>query len=211
MDEKIVQEFTPHQKTDVIPELVIKRDTIFLHKEDIERVLMDKLPGHIADLSGGAQMPGCRLILFTNAGIKGLPPDVYEYFQQKTENEQYTWPVQFVNKFFELFANYVLIKIFPDGHGNIVVEYTAMLNEEDTKDLQEVSGELRKAMNEKRAKRNADIAEAEAKAKELNDKLMEVAKGVVERGGYTEFINDLQSQINVLAEENKKLKRKARK
>ena len=191
--------------TDVVPEMLMKRDTIFLHKEDIERVLMDKLPGYIPDVSGGAQMPGCRLITFkSNGTISGLPDELYSDFLSKSAFS--SDPSENINKFFQLYANYILVKMFPDGFGGVFVEYTSMLNTEDTNDLQEIAAEQRKAMNTKRiARRNAAEAVEKAKQAEIAE-LLELGRKAKEHN-LMERLKEYESNITELKRELKNAKR----
>lgn len=203
---------TTHQPVAVIPEMVMKRDTIFMHPEDIERVLMDKLPGYIPDVSGGAQMPGCRLLCFKHTGlISGMPDELDEDFWKRVNGKLLESPAEMINTFFQFYANYILVKMFPDGVGNVYVEYTSMLNNEDTADLQEISAEQRKAMNTKRAERKAAAEAVAAGKKAENDALMIIAKDVQTAGGIAERIAELVDTVNTLTAENKKLARKVRK
>lgn len=200
---------TPDTPAPILPpEMVIKRTPVFLHKEDIERVLMDKLPGHIADISGGGQWPGCRIIMFTHHGyIAGLPDDVVQYVREKAAGLYGDcYAVTMMNKFFELFANYMMVNQQIDSAGNIYVRYTSQLNEEDTQDLQETSDMIRREINKRRAERKEKQAEAEAAAKAETDEIMRLGKlakdqNIIEKN--REYVNE----IHELRNEVKKLKR----
>lgn len=193
--------------TDVIPETIIKRSPVFIHKEDIERVLMDKLPGHIADISTGGQWPGCRIIEFKHGGVvKGLRQDMAEYLNEKCKDALYANPVEMMNKFFELFANYLVVWKQLDGHGNIVVQYTSMLDEEDTMDLQEVAAEQRKQMNKKRAERRAK-REAEEEAKRAETAALITLGKAARDHNLMGKLKELEEKVTELKKEVKNAKR----
>jgi len=191
------------------PEMSIKRTPVFLHKEDIERVLMDKLPGFVSDISQGSQWPGCRFIEFRPMGqIVGLQKDMLDYYYERTPDHSKLTPVEGVNRFFELFANYMLVRFEVTTHASIIIEYTSMLDNDDTQDLQEVSAEIRKAMNKKRAERKVAQREADAKAKAEHDELITLGRtakdqNIIEKNReYINEIHDLRATV-------KELKRKA--
>ncbi len=197
----------------VEPALTVTYQKVRLHPEDIIRVLTDKLPGYIPFFTQtGANFPGCRLIHFDAFGIvKGLEEDVLEHFKQHYPQYGSSSVVDSVNKFFACFANYYRANEVPDGQGGLFLYYSSILNEEDTNDLQDVAMANNKAINEKRAKRNADMAAAkEAKEKEHND-LLTLARAVRDAGGVEQLITSLRANIVTLEEENKKLSKKIRK
>ncbi len=151
------------------PALTVQYNKVRLHPEDIVRILTDKLPGYIPFFTqSGASFPGCRLIHIDSFGyIKGLEKEVLEHFTKFYADMYDKSSIACtVNAFFACFANYYRAHEFPDGQGGLFLYYSSILDEEDTQDLQEIAMEQRKAMNEKRAKRN----EAMATAKALKDK-----------------------------------------
>lgn len=199
--------------TPIEPALTVTYKKVRLHPEDIVRVLTDKLPGYIPFFTqGGANFPGCRLIKIDNFGyISGLEEDVLAHFKQSFPHYGVSSVAATVNAFFATFANYYRAHEFPDGHGALFLYYSSILDEQDTQDLQEVSMENNKIINEKRIKRNADmLAAKEAKEKEHND-LMTLARAVRDAGGVEQLINTLRKSITDLEEENAKLRRAKRK
>lgn len=197
----------------VEPALTVTYTKVRLHPDDIERILTDKLPGYIPFFTQtGANFPGCRLIHFNSFGhVVGLSDDVLEVFKQKFEKYGTSSVVESVNAFFAFFSNYYRAHEVPDGQGGLYLYYSSILDEQDTADLNDISQEYRKAINEKRAKRNADMAAAKAaKDKELAD-LLTLARAVRDAGGAMELIEKLSNANAVLEEENKKLLKKQRK
>lgn len=195
------------------PALTVTYAKVRLHPEDIERVLTDKLPGYIPFFTqGGANWPGCRLIHFDAFGhIKGLDPEVLQHYAERTPDYGKMDVPSGVNHFFAMFANYYRAHELPDGQGGLFLYYSSILDEEDTNDLQELSMEKNKQLNEKRAARKAAMAAAkEAKDKETAD-LLALGRAVRDNGGAMELITKMQADISVLQEENKKLSRKVRK
>jgi len=195
------------------PALTVTYHKVRLHPEDIIRVLTDKLPGYIPFFTqNGTNFPGCRLIYIDNFGhINGLDEDVLANFKERFPHYGASSVAATVNAFFGLFANYYRAHEFVDGHGGLFLYYSSILNEEDTHDLQEISMEKNKAMNEKRAARNATMEAAKAaKDKETAD-LMALAKAVRDAGGVAERIAELVNEINLLKQENAKLSKKIRK
>lgn len=197
----------------VDPALTLTYTKVRLHPEDIERILTDKLPGYIPYFTAsGANFPGSRFIHIDNFGhVKGLTDDTLEYFSKNYPKYGSSSVADTVNAFFAKFANYYRIHEFVDGHGGLFLYYSSILDEQDTMDLNEVSMEKNKAINEKRAARAKAAAEAKAaKDKELAD-LLALARAVRDAGGAMELIQNLRKTITELEEENKKLARKNRK
>ena len=197
----------------VDPTLTVTYTKVRLHPEDIERVLTDKLPGYIPFFTqGGANFPGCRLIHIDNFGfIKGLDADVLEYFQKAYPKYGTSDVASTVNAFFATFANYYRAHELTDNCVGLYLYYSSILDEQDTQDLQEISMENRKVINEKRAARNAAmLAAKEAKEKEMAD-LLALAKAVRDAGGVAERIAELVNEVNLLKQENATLRKQKRK
>jgi hypothetical protein len=197
----------------VEPALTVTYQKVRLHPEDVIRILTDKLPGYIPFFTqGGANFPGCRLIHIDQFGmIQGLDEDVMVHFKSVYPKYNSSSAANTVNAFFAAFANYYRAHELADGQGGLFLYYSSILDEQDTMDLQDVSMENNKAINEKRAKRNAAMAEAkEAKDKELAD-LLALAKAVRDAGGVAERIAELVDQVHMLTQENAKLSKKIRK
>jgi HAMP domain-containing protein len=192
------------------PEMIITRDKIFMHKEDIQRVLMDKLPGHIADFSRGAQWPGCRIATFGPAFIDGLPEDVLAYIKEKTPTFSTLNAAELVNQFFMLFANYYVAS-WNATDETITLMYSSILDEEDSQDLAEVSAEIRKTMNEKRAARKAKQDEIEAAAKADMDEIIRLGKLAKDNPDMVASIEAAQREIAELKLDLKRATRKAAK
>lgn len=195
------------------PALTVTYHKVRLHPEDIVRVLTDKLPGYIPFFTpNGTNFPGCRLIHISEHGfIKGLEEDVLAHFKEHFPHYGASSVAATVNAFFGRFANYYRAHEFPDMSGGLFLYYSSILDEQDTQDLQEISMEKNKAMNEKRAARNEAMRIAkEAKDKEQAD-LMALAKAVRDAGGIAERIAELVNQVNLLSQENDKLRKKIRK
>lgn len=200
-------------KTPIEPALTVTYTKVRLHPEDVIRILTDKLPGYIPFFTQtGAAFPGCRLIRIDNFGfISGLDFEVLEHFKKVYPKYGTSTVADTVNEFFARFANYYRAHEFPDMHGGLYLYYSSILNEEDSRDIEEVSQEERKRINEKRAKRNADMAAAkEAKDKELAD-LLSLARAVRDAGGVKEVIENLRKIIVDLEKENIILRKKQRK
>lgn len=195
------------------PALTVKYTKVRLHPEDIIRVLTDKLPGYIPFFTqGGANFPGCRMIrIDAFGGITGLDEEVLEYFKKAYPEYGTSTAPDTVNAFFASFANYYRAHELADGIGGLFLYYSSILDEQDTQDLQEVAMENNKAINEKRAKRNADMKAAqEAKDKENTD-LLALGKAVRDAGGAMEMIENLKKSIVDLEHENRNLRKKQRK
>jgi hypothetical protein len=190
--------------------MIIKRDTIFVHKDDIERVLMDKLPGHIADFSRGSQWPGCRIVTFGGGFIDGLPEDVLKYIQDKTPAFATMNAAEHMNNFFMLFANYYVAS-WSASDGEITVMYSSILDEEDSQDLSEVSGEIRKEMNAKRAARKAVREAAELQAKADMDEIIRLGRLAKENPDMVSALEARDREISELKLDLKRATRKAKK
>lgn len=201
------------EPTPVDPALTVTYQKVRLHPEDIVRVLTDKLPGYIPFFTqGGANFPGCRLIHVREFGfISGLEEDVLEHFKKVFPNYGASTVAATVNEFFARFANYYRAHEVPDGQGGLYLYYSSILDEQDTQDLQEAAMETNKVINERRAKRNADMAAAKAlKDKETAD-LMALGRAVRDVGGVNELIDSLQAKLVDLENENRNLRKKQRK
>ncbi len=198
-------------KPDILPpEMIIKRTPIFYHKEDIERVLMDKLPGHIADFSRGSQWPGCRIITFGNGYIDGLLEDVAKYVAEKVPDISGKSPADLMNEFFKLFANYYVAS-WTATDDSISIMYSSILNEEDSNDMQEVSAEIRKGMNAKRAARAEAAQIAEDKARAEMDEIIRLGRLAQANPDMVASIETAQREIAELQLALKRATRKAAK
>lgn len=189
--------------TGLSPELTIKRDPFLYHKDDIERVLMDKLPGYIPDISGTGQIPGCRFIEFmdNSVAVKGLPAEHQAHLNKATD-WYYKSAVDKVNYFFQAFANYTLRAYFVREQ-SIVILYSSWLNEEDTNDMQFVSDKIRQEINKIRAERAVE------KEKKERDELMK--KQAIELIGKKAFDHNLFGKLEEYEKENAKLQEENKK
>ncbi len=204
---------TDETKPSLEPALTVTYNKVRLHPEDIERILTDKLPGHIPFLTeNGASFPGCRLIHINGFGmIQGLQLEVLQHYTEHTPNYGGMNVADAVNQFFALFASYYQAgKPVADGHGGLWIQYSSILDEEDNQDMNEITQEIRVKVNAKRAERQAAAAAAkEAKDKELAD-LLTLARAVRDAGGVAERIAELVNANNLLQQENVKLAKKLR-
>lgn len=197
----------PEESKTLPPEMVIKRDMIDPHKTDIERILMDKLPGYIPDISGAGQIPGCRMAEFVDYSWKdfGLTDEMAMYIKTKQPNWSHMKAVEKVNMFFQMFANYML-RNHHIKSDSVVIFYTSMLDEQDTADLQEVSDAIRREINKKRAERKTEQELKEAEEKLRVETIMSVGKKAIDHNLFGK-LDALEKKNEELLKEIKNLKR----
>lgn len=179
------------------PAIVPERANTSIHKEDADRVLMNKLPGFISDMSRGANHPGCRMVMFSYSYINGLDEEVYKDFMSAINPAESWNPAYLMNEFFKRYANYYLANVWVTEDG-IYCLYSSILDTQDTQDLAEISMEVRKQMNKKRAEREAKQREEEEAKKTETEKLLELGRKAQEY--------NLIERLRELEEENKALK-----
>ena len=171
-------------------------------REQTEKKLMDKYPGHISWATSNAHHAGCRFVTFSSRGVHGLEAiDARVFSEQLNAGPPMTSlsAAELLNMYFSTRANLLLIHAMPDG-GAIHCVITTQLDEEDLEAFQEIQVMNQLAMREVRAKQDKRRAARLAAAAEAK-RLQEVGKRAED--------HNLAGRVRELEEENAALRKAA--
>lgn len=178
-------------------------------REQTEKTVYDKFPGHIAWATDRANFSGCRIIKFFDGGsFSGLQKadaekfknQIIEYISQSEldpdgDGEYSLAAEDLANLYFSTRANLLTV------HSEIGFDYTAFfittqLDEDDLDEFMEVQRRVNIDMSEWRKKRDDDRHERAERARE-NLRLIEVGKKA-EEYGWAKKNRELQSYVDEL-------------
>lgn len=176
-------------------------------REQTEKIVYDKFPGHIAWATDRANFSGCRLVCFSPGQVLGLTGEDEERFVKEVADEaaalslgrQESWAaVELMNKYFSTRANLLVVQMIPSGE-DLYALVTTQLDEEDLEDFQEATRVTQIAMRESRARRAKD-REAKAEALREEQRLARVGRLAEE--------HNLSGRNRELVAENAELRKK---
>lgn len=131
-------------------------------REQTEKIVMDKYPGHIAWATDRANFAGCRAVRFATGGVFGLEEQDSNRFANQCVAAglgEDTPAEEFMNLYFSTRANLLIIQMgYADDE--IAALITTQLDEEDLEDFEAVRQAQQVGMREARAKRAARHEEA---------------------------------------------------
>lgn len=131
-------------------------------REQTEKTVMDKYPGHIAWATDRANFAGCRAIRFATGGCFGLEQkDAAVFAEQcvKAGLGEDSPAEEFMNLYFSFRANLLIVQM-GYAEDEIAAFITTQLDEEDLEDFEAARQANQVAMREARAKRAERHAEA---------------------------------------------------
>lgn len=131
-------------------------------REQTEKTVHDKYPGHIAWATDRANFAGCRAIRFATGGVFGLEKkDAGNFALECVEAKlgEDTPAEEFMNLYFSTRANLLIVQM-GYAEDEIAALITTQLDEEDLEDFEAVRQSQQVAMREAREKRAARHAEA---------------------------------------------------
>lgn len=131
-------------------------------REQTEKTVYDKYPGHIAWATDRANFAGCRAVRFATGGVFGLEKaDEQKFAMQATLASlgEDSSAEEFMNLYFSSRANLLIVQM-GYAEDEICALITTQLDEEDLEDFAEIQQLNQVALREARAKREARHAEA---------------------------------------------------
>lgn len=136
-------------------------------REQTQKTLMDKYPGHISWATDRANFSGCRIIEFRNRDVVGLEDQDAERFAAELVKAGAGSAVALMNLYFSTRANLLIIdlNVTPTG---IVCLITTQLDDEDLQLMEDVRQLNQVAMRDIQAKR--DAAREARRTQEKEDK-----------------------------------------
>lgn len=174
-------------------------------REQTQKTLMDKYPGHISWATDRANFSGCRMIEFRNHDVVGLERADAERFIaeiQSARDPERAFPleaVEVMNLYFSTRANLLIIDLNVTVTG-IVCLITTQLDDEDLQMMEDVRQLNQVAMREIQIKR--DAAREARRAQEKEDKrLLAWAKQAE--------AHNLAGRLRELEQENAQLRKAA--
>lgn len=183
-------------------------------REQTQKTVHDKFPGHIAWATDRANFSGCRIVKFTDDdGAYGLSKEdaakfreqIIEYINQHTmrgEESPDLMAEDLANLYFSTRSN-LLVVHSEIGEGYVALFVTTQLDEDDLDEFMEVQRRVNIDMAEWRKQRDAD-REARAEQARENLRLIEVGRKAEEYGWakknreLEEANEELQDYINEL-------------
>lgn len=165
-------------------------------REQTEKTLHDKYPGHIAWATDRANFSGCRAVSFYNGGWSGLTradddlfiaqaadavDAVYAWYDQheleeEADDTEYVMPAEdLMNLYFSTRANLLVVQQGFTADGDIKLLITTQLDAEDLEDFQAIQQETQVGLRKMREKRAARYAE-QRRAQIEHDRLAEVGR-----------------------------------
>ena len=175
-------------------------------REQTQKTVYDKFPGHISWATDSANFSGCRIItFFDDLATSGLSEDdaaqLDAQLAELTEDQRaYTLAADLMNLYFSKRANLLLVHMVP-GPEQITCLITTQLDEDDLAEFEEVQRRVQLDMREWREKRDKDREEAAQAARE--------ERRLIEVGRKAETYN-LFAKLRELEEEVKTLKAAAK-
>lgn len=174
-------------------------------REQTQKTLMDKYPGHISWATDRANFSGCRMIEFRNHDVVGLERADAERFIAEVQagaDPERAFPleaVEVMNLYFSTRANLLIIDLNVTVTG-IVCLITTQLDDEDLQMMEDVRQLNQVAMREIQIKR--DAAREARRAQEKEDKrLLAWAKQAE--------AHNLAGRLRELEQENAQLRKAA--
>lgn len=143
-------------------------------REQTEKSLWEKQPGHIAWSVGTAHHAGCRVITFLDSGVEGLMEDDNARFQEELAfKRRPDSPAAYMNAYFSTRANLLVVDMKPDC-GTLHVIVTTQVDERDLDIMQEIQllnsemyAEARKRIEDRQAVRAEQVRAMEREQKRL--------------------------------------------
>jgi hypothetical protein len=175
--------------TDLNPSEVLSDQPHAPTREQTQKTVMDKYPGHISWATDRANFAGCRAISFgtgTWSGLEGKDEDKfleqvtdmtlkwYTQFEKETEKEangdEYAAsPEELLNLYFSTRANLLIVQMgYVDGEIKCLI--TTQLDDEDLEDfkeMQEVAQVQMRASRERRAEERKKVMADERETQRL--------------------------------------------
>lgn len=150
--------------------------TIPVHpsREQTEKSLWERQPGHIAWSVGTAHHAGCRVLTFLDSGVEGLMEDDNARFQEELAfKRRPSSPAEFMNAYFSTRANLLVVDMKPDC-GTLHVIVTNQLDPDDLDIMQEIQqlnqqmyAEARKRIEDRNTERRQKLQTEQAEQKRL--------------------------------------------
>ena len=179
-------------------------------REQTQKTVYDKFPGHISWATDSANFSGCRIITFyddlTASGLSvddaaQLEAQLEAQLAELSEDQRaYMMAADLMNLYFSKRANLLLVHMMP-GTEQITCLITTQLDEDDLAEFEEVQRRVQLDMREWREKRDKDREEAAQAARE--------ERRLIEVGRKAETYN-LFAKLRELEEEVKALKAAAK-
>lgn len=175
-------------------------------REQTQKTVYDKFPGHISWATDSANFSGCRIITFyddlTASGLSADDAAVLDaqLAELSDEERDYVMAADLMNLYFSKRANLLLVHMVPSPE-QITCLITTQLDEDDLAEFEEVQRRVQLDMREWREKRDKDREEAAQAARE--------ERRLIEVGRKAETYN-LFAKLRELEEEVKALKAAAK-
>jgi hypothetical protein len=135
-------------------------------REDTQKSVFDKRPGHISWATDGANFSGCRAVTFTPAGVVGLTAEDEATLRQENDGVGCASAVSWMNLYFSKRANLLMLSMDVADEG-ITCLVTSQLDDEDLEEFQEIQQRVNLDMREWRERRAKDKQAAQESAVEL--------------------------------------------
>lgn len=143
-------------------------------REQTQKTVQDKYPGHIAWATDRASFSGCRMLTFTPEGVAGLEEKDGEVFEKECAGKILPSPAAWINQYFSTRANLLVLNMAVNDYG-IHLLVTTQLDAEDLEELEEVQRRVQLDMREWRERKAEEREKAEDEIRE-NQRLIALAK-----------------------------------
>jgi sulfur relay (sulfurtransferase) DsrF/TusC family protein len=160
--------------TDLNPSEVLAEVPAQPQREQYEKAVQDKMPGHISYATDRANFPGGRLLEFYEGEILGLRLGEKAKFIADNPTYEDMSAGELMNAYFARKTNLLVINMGPIGDG-LYALVTSQLDDEDLEEFQEVQRRVQLDMREWRKKR-AEKKALEAERIAEHKRLIEVGK-----------------------------------
>lgn len=143
-------------------------------REQYEKAVQDKMPGHISYATDRANFPGGRLLEFYFGEVYGMRPEEEEKFIEENPDFTEMAASELMNAYFARRTNLLVVNMGVIGDG-VYALVTSQLDDDDLEEFTEIQRRVQLDMREWRKKR-AEKKALEAERVAEHKRLIEVGK-----------------------------------